>query len=69
MVFGIGELPKEYNVRVHGPYNPGRYYGPDQRNWKDLKIKEFPSFLLSRSKNPIDWFRTFGRWYWRYNLK
>lgn len=21
------EYPKEYNPRVHGPYNPARYYG------------------------------------------
>lgn len=21
------EYPKEYNPKVHGPYNPARYYG------------------------------------------
>lgn len=24
---GIGETPAEYNVKIHGPYNPGVYYG------------------------------------------
>lgn len=23
----IGTLPAEYNPKVHGPYNPGTYYG------------------------------------------
>lgn len=23
----FNEYPKEYNPRVHGPYNPARYYG------------------------------------------
>lgn len=27
-MFGFGELPKEYNPKVHGPYDPSRYYGP-----------------------------------------
>ena len=27
-MFGLGELPKEYNPKVHGPYDPAVYYGP-----------------------------------------
>ena len=30
-MFGsFGRLPAEYNVKVHGPYNPGMYYGPSE---------------------------------------
>lgn len=25
--FGVGHYPKEYNPRVHGPYDPSRFYG------------------------------------------
>ena len=25
------EYPKDYNPRVHGPYNPARYYGKRKR--------------------------------------
>ena len=25
--FGFGEYPAEYNPRVHGTYDPSRYYG------------------------------------------
>lgn len=24
----IGDYPAEYNQKVHGPYDPARYYGP-----------------------------------------
>lgn len=27
MVLGIGEYPPGYNVNVHGPYDPSRFYG------------------------------------------
>ena len=26
--FGAGRYPAEYNPKVHGPYNPGKWYGP-----------------------------------------
>ena len=29
---GIGETPAEYNVKVHGPYNPGTFYGKRELN-------------------------------------
>lgn len=27
MVLGIGEYPPEFNAKVHGPYDPSRFYG------------------------------------------
>jgi len=27
---GLGQLPKEYNPRVHGPYDPAIYYGKSE---------------------------------------
>ena len=32
--FGLGELPKEYNRKIHGPYDPATYYGKSE-----LKLK------------------------------
>jgi hypothetical protein len=26
-MFGLGELPKAYNPKVHGPYDPAIFYG------------------------------------------
>jgi len=31
--FGLGELPKEYNRKIHGPYDPAVYYGKSNTNW------------------------------------
>ncbi len=31
MPLGLGEAPKHYNAKVHGPYNPAVYYGPSKR--------------------------------------
>lgn len=27
LTMGLGEYPAEYNPKVHGPYDPARYYG------------------------------------------
>lgn len=35
----FGDYPAEYNPRVHGPYDPARYYG---------KGKWFIIFILAR---------------------
>lgn len=37
---GIGDYPAEYNPKVHGPYDPARYYGKG----KFLKMRFSPSF-------------------------
>ena len=44
MPFGIGELPKEYNLKVHGPYDPAVYYGPS-------KLSLFGTHDLSTSRS------------------
>lgn len=35
---GFGEYPPEYNAKIHGPYDPARFYGKGEyngltRNW------------------------------------
>ncbi|MPC22288.1 putative ATP synthase subunit f, mitochondrial [Portunus trituberculatus] len=35
---GFGEYPLEYNAKIHGPYDPARYYGKGEytgltRSW------------------------------------
>merc|ERR1712012_1009568 len=64
--FGIGELPKDYNVKVHGPYDPSVFYGKKDTPFGQVKVKELPGWLARRSKNPIDWGRAVGRGYWRW---
>ena len=39
------QYPKEYNPRVHGPYNPARYYGKGKLNSICISYHQ-KSFLL-----------------------
>merc|ERR1712080_193600 len=71
-MFGLGELPKEYNPKVHGPYDPAVYYGPRYKGYKsfgEVKLGELPSFLASRNKSPAGIGRAMSRAYWRWSHK
>merc|ERR1712007_163161 len=68
-MFGIGELPKEYNPKVHGPYDPAIYYGPKAKAFGDVKISELPGWLAGRSKTPVGMGRAMSRAYWRWSHK
>lgn len=69
MPFGLGELPKEYNKAVHGPYDPAMYYGKADTPLAQVKLGQLPGWLARRSKNPIDWGRACSRAWWRYSHK
>merc|ERR1712066_190550 len=43
-----GKYPIEYNPRVHGPYEPGRFYGKADVALQNVKIGEFYSWLGRR---------------------
>merc|ERR1711862_96015 len=69
MPFGIGELPKEYNIKVHGPYDPATYYGPKDTPLGQVKVKELPGWLARRGKSPIAIGRAMSRAHWRWAHK
>merc|ERR1712244_59985 len=68
-MFGLGELPKEYKPKVHGPYDPAIYYGPRDKAFGEVKLGELPAWLSRRGKSPIDWGRAVSRVYWRWSHK
>merc|ERR1712080_115673 len=68
-MFGLGELPKEYNPKVHGPYDPAVYYGPRDKAFGEVKLGELPGWLSRRNKSPIAMGRAVSRAYWRWNFK
>nr|ACO10427.1 ATP synthase subunit f, mitochondrial [Caligus rogercresseyi] len=68
-MFGIGELPKEYNRAVHGPYDPAVFYGKKDTKLADVKIKELPGWLSRRSLSPVAMGRAVSRGYWRWAHK
>ena len=41
--FGLGELPAEYNPKVHGPYDPSVFYGKSKSELTTVTV-----FLVSR---------------------
>lgn len=68
-MFGFGELPKEYNPKVHGPYDPSRYYGPRDKAFGEVKLGELPGWLARRNKSPTALARLCSRGYWRWAFK
>ncbi|XP_040564625.1 putative ATP synthase subunit f, mitochondrial [Lepeophtheirus salmonis] len=68
-MFGLGELPAEYNRAVHGPYDPAIYYGKKDTKFSDLKLKEVPGWLSRRNKSPVAFGRALSRGYWRWGHK
>ncbi|RNA25065.1 ATP synthase subunit mitochondrial [Brachionus plicatilis] len=62
------EYPKEYNPRVHGPYNPAQYYGkPDPLS--EVKVGEFGQWLGRRNFSLSAIRSALGRAMWKYRLK
>merc|ERR1712029_1282309 len=69
-MFGLGELPKEYKPKVHGPYDPAIYYGPKDKAFGNVKISELPGWLGRRGMySPVGIGRAMSRAYWRWNFK
>merc|ERR1712059_95442 len=68
-MFGLGELPKEYNPKVHGPYDPAVYYGARDKKFGEVKLGELPGWLARRNKTPTGMGRAMSRAYWRWCFK
>ncbi|EEC00200.1 putative ATP synthase subunit f, mitochondrial [Ixodes scapularis] len=65
----IGDYPAEYNPKVHGPYDPARYYGKPDTPFSELKLTEIGSWLARRKKSPQSVAGLFSRVYWRWQQK
>merc|ERR1712243_474916 len=65
-MFGMGELPKEYNIKIHGPYDPCTYYGPKGTPLSQTKIGQLPGWLARRNKSPAAIGRCMSRGYHRW---
>merc|ERR1712079_437369 len=69
-MFGIGELPKDYKPKVHGPYDPAVYYGPKDKAFGNVKLAELPGWLGRRGMyTPMGINRAMSRAFWRWNHK
>ncbi|KAK7075613.1 Mitochondrial F1F0-ATP synthase, subunit f [Halocaridina rubra] len=67
---GFGEYPAEYNPKVHGPFDPARFYGKPDIPFGEVKLGEVGSWLGRRSIGglPSALSRAFWRWQHKYML-
>ncbi|KAF4520500.1 hypothetical protein B566_EDAN004751 [Ephemera danica] len=65
----FGEYPAEYNPRVHGPYDPARYYGKADTPFSQLKVAEIGGWLGRRNKSPKAVAGAVSRAWWRWQHK
>ncbi|KAF0769917.1 putative ATP synthase subunit f, mitochondrial [Aphis craccivora] len=65
----IGDYPAEYNPKVHGPYDPARYYGTPDTPFSQVKLGEVTEWVGRRNKSPKAIAGLFSRAYWRWSHK
>ncbi|GAB6025757.1 hypothetical protein CHUAL_011742 [Chamberlinius hualienensis] len=65
----IGDYPAEYNSKVHGPYDPARYYGKPDTPLGEVKIGELAQWLGRRKWGPRPFAQACSRAYWRWQHK
>merc|ERR1711874_867938 len=68
-MFGMGELPKEYNKAIHGPYDPAVFYGKKDTPLSQTKLYQLPAWLARRNPSPVAMARCVSRAFWRWNHK
>ncbi|XP_060064203.1 putative ATP synthase subunit f, mitochondrial [Ylistrum balloti] len=59
----IGKYDPNYNPRVHGTYDPSRWYGKPDKPFMDVTVKELPAWISRRDISPFGIARAFGRGY------
>ncbi|CAH0563715.1 unnamed protein product [Brassicogethes aeneus] len=48
----FGDYPADYNPKVHGPYDPARFYGKPDTPFGQVKVGEISAWLGRRNKGP-----------------
>ncbi|XP_076345263.1 ATP synthase, subunit F [Tachypleus tridentatus] len=66
---GFGDYPAEYNPKVHGPYDPARYYGKADIPFGEVKVGELGQWILRRNKSPGAVTGVISRAWWRWQHK
>ncbi|XP_022180431.1 putative ATP synthase subunit f, mitochondrial, partial [Myzus persicae] len=63
----IGDYPAEYNPKVHGPYDPARFYGAAHTPFSEVKLCEIDQWMKCRNKSPKAFAALISRAYWRWS--
>merc|ERR1712063_28627 len=64
-----GEYPAEYNPKVHGPYDPSRFYGKADTALAEVKLSELPAWLKRRNMGASGISGAISRAFWRWQYK
>merc|ERR1712071_352623 len=64
-----GEYPIEYNPKVHGPYDPSRFYGKADTALAEVKLAELPAWLKRRNVSVSGVSGGISRGFWRWQHK
>ncbi|KAL1117425.1 hypothetical protein AAG570_004751 [Ranatra chinensis] len=65
----FGDYPAEYNPKVHGPYDPARYYGKPDTAFGQVKLGDLGKWLMRRNKSPFAVAGAMSRGFWRWQHK
>ncbi|XP_017782663.1 PREDICTED: putative ATP synthase subunit f, mitochondrial [Nicrophorus vespilloides] len=65
----FGDYPADYNPKVHGPYDPARFYGKPDTPFGQVKLNQLGEWFGRRNKTPSAIAGTFSRAYWRWQHK
>jgi len=71
-VASLGNYPKAYNPRVHGPFVPWRHYGPIDTAFTQTRLIDLPGWLARRDKSAEGILRSCSRlahkWHYKYTM-
>uniref|UniRef100_A0A336JVX2 CSON009990 protein n=1 Tax=Culicoides sonorensis TaxID=179676 RepID=A0A336JVX2_CULSO len=65
-IMAFGDYPAEYNPKVHGPYDPARYYGKPDTPFSQVKLSELGEWFSRRNKSPQAVAGAVSRAFWRW---
>lgn len=65
----FGEYPNEYDPKVHGPYDPSRYYGKKDTPFGEVQLKDLSSWISRRKITPFTIGGAISRAFWRWQHK
>uniref|UniRef100_A0A6G1S849 Putative ATP synthase subunit f, mitochondrial n=1 Tax=Aceria tosichella TaxID=561515 RepID=A0A6G1S849_9ACAR len=65
----MGDYPADYNQKIHGPYDPARYYGKPDTPLGEVKVGELGAWLTRRNFHPRAIMGGISRGLWRWRHK
>nr|CAH7753713.1 unnamed protein product [Callosobruchus chinensis] len=65
----FGDYPAEYDPKIHGVYDPARYYGKPDTPLGQVKLSEIGAWISRRNKTPSSISGAISRAYWRWQHK